>query len=201
MAREQKQRGRVLPSKPTEKKQGRCFFFHMTGKCYNGAFCRFLHEIPKKRWMIKPEPPAEVNKVQGGSGRRTLEARIKAEEERISREVDVLSEVSEKVREFQAAVRTRQKFQMMHLRSLSIRSCPERPPIETLASFLVARVFDERSIYERQLGMELKEEDHREARRQRHGGIHHAWGGSIRRRAFTPPPPPDKNNPNLGQDP
>jgi len=75
--------------------------------------------------------------------------------------------------------------------------------VACLASFLVARLFDERSIYERQLGMELKDEDHREARRHRHGGIHHAWGGSIRRRAFTPPPPPapTKANPNPGEKP
>ena len=75
--------------------------------------------------------------------------------------------------------------------------------VACLASFLVARLFDERSIYERQLGMDLKEEDHREARRHRHGGIHHAWGGSIRRRAFTPPPPPapTKANSNSGEEP
>ena len=64
-----------------------------------------------------------------------------------------------------------------------------------LASFLVARLFDDRSIYERQLGMELLEEDHLEARRERRGGIHHAWEGSIRRRAFTAPPPPKSPNP------
>ena len=55
--------------------------------------------------------------------------------------------------------------------------------VACLASFLVARLFDDRSIYERQLGMELKKiaED-----RMRRGGIHHAWEGSS---AGAPSPP------------
>jgi CIC family chloride channel protein len=64
----------------------------------------------------------------------------------------------------------------------------------------VARLFDGRSIYERQLGMELLEEDHLEARRERRGGIHHAWEGSIRRRAFTAPPPPQHPKPTPPED-
>jgi len=62
--------------------------------------------------------------------------------------------------------------------------------VACLASFLVARLFDHRSIYERQLGMELLVEEQMEAKRERRGGIHHAWEGSIRRRAFQPPQPP-----------
>ncbi len=46
------------------------------------------------------------------------------------------------------------------------------------------------------MGIELLEEDHLEARRERRGGIHHAWEGSIRRREFDAPkpstPPNDK---------
>ena len=61
--------------------------------------------------------------------------------------------------------------------------------VACLASFLVARLFDDRSIYERQLGMELLEEDHLEARRERRGGIHHSWEGSVRRRKFQAPNP------------
>jgi CIC family chloride channel protein len=67
--------------------------------------------------------------------------------------------------------------------------------VACLASFLVARLFDERSIYERQLGMELADEDRLEAKRERRGGIHHAWMGSVRRRAFTPPAPPRPSPP------
>ena len=67
--------------------------------------------------------------------------------------------------------------------------------VACLASFLVSRLFDDRSIYERQLGSELSEEDRREARLERKGGIHHAWMGSVRRRAFTPPPPPNPTPP------
>ena len=67
--------------------------------------------------------------------------------------------------------------------------------VACLASFLVSRLFDDRSIYERQLGSELSEEDRREARLERKGGIHHAWMGSVRRRAFTPPPPPNPSTP------
>jgi CIC family chloride channel protein len=62
--------------------------------------------------------------------------------------------------------------------------------VACLASFLVARLFDHRSIYERQMGMELLVESHLQAQRERRGGIHHAWDGSVRRRAFQPPQPP-----------
>jgi CIC family chloride channel protein len=67
--------------------------------------------------------------------------------------------------------------------------------VACLASFLVARLFDDRSIYERQLGMELLEEDHLEARRERRGGIHHSWEGSIRRRKFQAPNPTTQHKP------
>ena len=70
--------------------------------------------------------------------------------------------------------------------------------VACLASFLMARLFDERSIYERQLGMELADEDRLEAKRERRGGIHHGWMGSVRRRAFTPPPPPKPSPPGDG---
>ncbi|MAR53036.1 MAG: ClC family H(+)/Cl(-) exchange transporter, partial [Propionibacteriaceae bacterium] len=57
--------------------------------------------------------------------------------------------------------------------------------------------FDHRSIYERQMGLELLEEDHLQAKNEHRGGIHHEWDGSIRRRAFQPPSPQsEKNEPN-----
>ena len=71
--------------------------------------------------------------------------------------------------------------------------------VACLASFLVARLFDDRSIYERQLGMELLEEDHLEARRERRGGIHHSWEGSIRRRKFQAPNPTTQHKPTDNQ--
>ena len=36
-----------------------------------------------------------------------------------------------------------------------------------LVSFLIARLFDHRSIYERQMGLELLEEDHLQAKNER----------------------------------
>jgi CIC family chloride channel protein len=45
-------------------------------------------------------------------------------------------------------------------------------------SFLVARLFNPNSIYDRQMGMELASEERMQQRINRH------------RRPFTPPPPP-----------
>ena len=50
--------------------------------------------------------------------------------------------------------------------------------VASLMSFLVARLFNPNSIYDRQMGMELASEERMQQRINRH------------RRPFTPPPPP-----------
>ena len=44
--------------------------------------------------------------------------------------------------------------------------------VACLASFLIARLFDHRSIYERQMGLELLEEDHLQAENERRARRH-----------------------------
>jgi CIC family chloride channel protein len=43
--------------------------------------------------------------------------------------------------------------------------------VACLASFLIARLFDHRSIYERQMGLELLEEDHLQAKNEHRRGM------------------------------
>ena len=45
--------------------------------------------------------------------------------------------------------------------------------VACLASFLIARLFDHRSIYERQMELEFLEEDHLQAEIERRRGIQH----------------------------
>ena len=45
--------------------------------------------------------------------------------------------------------------------------------VACLASFLIARLFDHRSIYERQMGLEFLEEDRLQSENERRGGVHH----------------------------
>ena len=64
-------RGRSLPSK-VSKKNARCFFWFLTGKCRNGSFCKFSHEEKKKRiYVAKPQhssaplhPPTNIMEME-----------------------------------------------------------------------------------------------------------------------------------------
>ena len=56
-------RDRSLPTKSTQRKNGRCLFYHTLGKCRNGSFCRYLHEMPKKKYVEKPGTrPEDIKK-------------------------------------------------------------------------------------------------------------------------------------------
>lgn len=64
-------RGRSLPSKPTTKKNGRCFFWALTGHCRNGSLCAWRHfnlqpkkYMPKHADVLSPPPITNI----GGEG-------------------------------------------------------------------------------------------------------------------------------------
>lgn len=56
MKRNNRERARSLPTKPSKPK-GKCFFFSLLGTCRNGSLCQYWHERPKARYVPKPIQP------------------------------------------------------------------------------------------------------------------------------------------------
>ncbi len=61
--------------------------------------------------------------------------------------------------------------------------------VACITSFLVARLFNEHSIYVRQMGIDLNEERKLQARLEKKGGVLKSISGDISRKSFSPPPP------------